>query len=219
MDPITQFLFPATAAYDASGLQLGGCAVADLAATYGTPLYIYDVATMNTAASTYSSALRQSYPGDWQVAYAAKAWLSTATARWADAQGLGLDVVSGGELAIALRAGFPADRIHFHGNNKTPAELAEALASDVGSIVVDHPGELALLDKLARGQGRRQAIWLRINPDVRRGHPRPHPHRPRHLEVRTVSGRRNGRGRGPPSAAARERAPDRAALPRRQPIS
>jgi diaminopimelate decarboxylase len=65
-----------------------------------------------------------------------------------------------------LRAGFPADRIHFHGNNKTPAELAQALSSGVGSIVVDHPGELVLLDELARGQGRRQSIWLRINPDV-----------------------------------------------------
>ena len=166
MDIITQLVFPQTAMFDDAGLWLGGCAVADLAARYGTPLYVYDAATMNTAAATYSNALRESYPAEWQVAYAAKAWLSTATARWADRQGLGLDVVSGGELAIALRAGFPADRIHFHGNNKTPAELAQALAADIGSIVVDHPGELALVDELARGQGRRQAIWLRINPDV-----------------------------------------------------
>ena len=166
MDPITRLVFPKTAMFDDAGLWLGGCAVADLAARYGTPLYVYDAATMNAAAATYSNALRESYPGEWQVAYAAKAWLSTATARWADRQGLGLDVVSGGELAIALRAGFPADRIHFHGNNKTPAELAQALAADIGSIVVDHPGELALVDELARGQGRRQAIWLRINPDV-----------------------------------------------------
>lgn len=166
MDSSTQHLLPTTATIDDRGLHLGGCAVAGLAERFGTPLYVYDAATMTAAAATYATALRTSYPGDWQVAYAAKAWLTTATARWADAQDLGLDVVSGGELEIARRAGFPAERIHFHGNNKTPAELAQALAAGVGSMVVDHPGELALLDELARGQGRRQAIWLRINPDV-----------------------------------------------------
>ncbi len=117
-------------------------------------------------AASYQATLANVYPGAWEVAYAAKAWLSTATARWAAARGLGLDVVSGGELAIALHGGFPAERIHFHGNNKTPAELAAALAADVGRIVVDHAGELALLNELAAGQGRRQAIWLRVNPDV-----------------------------------------------------
>ena len=132
----------------------------------GTPLYLYDAATINATAATYSNALHTSYPSEWQVACAAKAWLSTATARWAETLGLGLDVVSGGELAIALHAGFPAERIHFHGNNKTPAELAQALAANIGSVVVNHPGELALLDELAHGQGRRQAIWLRINPNV-----------------------------------------------------
>jgi diaminopimelate decarboxylase len=166
MEHTIQAIFPQTASQDERGLHIGGCAVAELAARFGTPLYVYDAATMNAAATTYSTALRQSYPGDWQVAYAAKAWLCTATAAWADAQGLGLDVVSAGELAIARRADFPAERIHFHGNNKTPAELEQALAAGIGSIVVDHPGELALVNDLARGQGRRQAIWLRINPDV-----------------------------------------------------
>ena len=166
MDPIIQPVFPKTAVFDDAGLWLGGCAVADLAANFGTPLYVYDAATMNAAAATYSHALRESYPGDWQVAYAAKAWLSTATARWANRQGLGLDVVSGGELAIALRAGFPADRIHFHGNNKSDSELAHALDASVGCIVVDHPGELARLDALALARGRQQPIWLRVNPNV-----------------------------------------------------
>lgn len=167
MDQSIKAILPHTAAYDEAGeLGLAGVSLAGLAAAFGTPLYVYDVATMDAAAAAYAHALQKSYPGAWQVAYAAKAWLSTAMARWADTHQLGLDVVSGGELAIALAAGFPAERIHFHGNNKTRAELAQALANDVGSIVVDHPGELAILDELARSQGRRQAIWLRVNPDV-----------------------------------------------------
>lgn len=166
MDKLRELL-PVTAQRDAAGrLCLGGCAVDALAARFHTPLYVYDAATLHAAATAYRDALRLAYPAPGEVAYAAKAWLCTATARWAADQALGLDVVSGGELAIALHAGFPAERIHFHGNNKTPAELAQAVDAGVGRIVVDHAGELAVLDELARQRGRRQPIWLRINPDV-----------------------------------------------------
>ncbi len=150
----------------AGGLAVGGVALTDLAAQFGTPLYLYDAATLDAAAAAYRGALAAAYPGDWEVAYAAKAWLCTATARWAAVQGLGLDVVSAGELAIALRGGFPAEHIHFHGNNKRPAELRAALAAGVGRIVVDHSAELTTVAALARAQGMRQAIWLRVNPNV-----------------------------------------------------
>lgn len=164
-DPLE--LLPISAARAAGGgLTLAGCSLVDLAGRYGTPLYLYDAATLDAAVAAYRSALAASYAGDWQVAYAAKAWLCTATARWAAAAGLGLDVVSAGELAIALHGGFPAQRIHFHGNNKRPAELAAALAAGVGRIVVDHGGELDLLNAQALERGLRQPIWLRINPDV-----------------------------------------------------
>lgn len=165
--PLPFELLPFTARRDPFGaLTLGGCALPDLVQRFGSPLYIYDGATLDAAAAGYQAALAAHYPGPGAVAYAAKAWLCTATARWAAARGLGLDVVSGSELAIALHAGFPAAQIHFHGNNKSRAELAAALAAGVGRIVVDHAGELELINELARGLGRRQAIWLRINPDV-----------------------------------------------------
>lgn len=160
-------IFPDSACLDETGaLQLGGCDVRHLAGEFGTPLYIYDAATLTAAVVSYQMALAQNYPGDSQLAYAAKAWLCTAAARWIADSAIGLDVVSGGELAIALHGGVQPDRIHFHGNNKSDAELAQALDAGVSCIVVDHPRELARLDALARGRSRRQPIWLRVNPDV-----------------------------------------------------
>lgn len=162
-----QELLPITATRTVDhALAIGGCSLVELSERYGTPLYVYDAATLDGMAAAYQDALRIAYPGAWEVAYAAKAWLTTATARWAATRDLGLDVVSAGELAIALHGGFPAARIHFHGNNKAPAELAAALTAGVGRVVVDHLGELALLNALAMERGLRQAIWLRINPDV-----------------------------------------------------
>jgi diaminopimelate decarboxylase len=164
-DPLE--LLPISATRTANGvLVLGGCPLVELAERHGTPLYIYDAATLDSTVASYRVALASAYPAFWEVAYAAKAWLNTAMVRWAATHGLGLDVVSAGELAIALHGGFPAEHIHFHGNNKRPAELAAALAAGVGRIVVDHAGELDLLNAQALAQGIRQPIWLRVNPDV-----------------------------------------------------
>lgn len=160
-------LFPDSVGIDETGsLVIGGCNVSNLADQFGTPLYLYDGGTLDGGVEAYQIALSRHYPGKAQLAYAAKAWLCTATARWIADKGIGLDVVSGGELAIALRGGVQPDSIHFHGNNKSDAELAQALDAGVGCIVVDHPGELARLDDLAHSRGRRQSIWLRVNPDV-----------------------------------------------------
>jgi diaminopimelate decarboxylase len=153
-------------------LWLGDCSAAMLAATYGTPLYVFDEAMLRGQARAYLAALKHHYPGSAQAAYAAKAYLCTALAQLWNEEGLDLDVVSGGELHVALAAGFPAERIHFHGNNKSPEELAEALAAGIGRIVVDNFHELELLSRLADATRNTQyaahpvRIWLRLAPGI-----------------------------------------------------
>jgi diaminopimelate decarboxylase len=166
-------LWPISARVDGrEELWLGGCAVSKLAETFGTPLYIFDEATLRTRARAYQEALRRHYPASAQAAYASKAYLCLATAQLFEEEGLDLDVVSGGELYVALQAGFPAERIHFHGNNKSPDELAQALAAGVGRIVVDNFHELGLLTELLASAPPASSfqlpvrIWLRLSPGV-----------------------------------------------------
>ena len=161
------FLWPDTAEVLANGhLAIGGCDTADLAREYGTPLYLLDQATFEATCRAYLAALAQHYPGPSQAHYAGKALLNTAVAQLAARAGLGLDVVSGGELFVALRAGVPAGRIHLHGNAKPRAELQQALDCGVGKIMVDSLDELELLAQLTAGRAAPQPIMLRITPDV-----------------------------------------------------
>jgi diaminopimelate decarboxylase len=147
-------------------LSIGGCDLVALAAEHGTPLYLYDAATVLARAGAFREALRGSYPGKAMVCYAAKAYV----ARWLLAllapESLGLDVVSGGELAVAAAAGFPRERVYFHGNNKSEAELAYALEQKVGHVVVDNLDEIALLGRLASERGVAQSVLLRLGPGV-----------------------------------------------------
>ncbi len=166
-------LWPIGARTDENGeLWLGDCAVSELAKTFGTPLYVFDEATLRTRARTYQEALRRHYPATAQAAYASKAYLCLAIAQLFEEEGLDLDVVSGGELHVALQAGFPAERIHFHGNNKSPDELAQALEAGIGRIVVDNFHELALLTELVASAPPASSfqlpvrIWLRLSPGV-----------------------------------------------------
>jgi diaminopimelate decarboxylase len=167
-------LWPITArTVDDGELWLGGCVASTLAAEFGTPLYIFDEATLRTQAQAYREALAQHYPGTARAAYASKAYLCTAIAQLFAEEGLDLDVVSGGELYVALRAGFPPERIHFHGNNKSREELTEALAAGIGRIVVDNFHELDMLaalsaDHVSRSTSHaaRTPIWLRLSPGV-----------------------------------------------------
>ena len=178
---MNQTLWPDTTRLDdRAELWIGGCAASALAAEYGTPLYVFDEATLRGRAAAYRSALARYYPGSAQAAYAAKAYLCTALAQIFAEEGLDLDVVSGGELHVALAAGFPPERIHFHGNNKSPEELAQALAAGpstplrtgIGRIVVDNFHELALLSELTDATRTTQyaahpiPIWLRLAPGV-----------------------------------------------------
>ena len=159
-------LFPEAARVSARGhLVLGGCDTTELAASYGTPLYIFDETTLRNKCREYLQEFGSRYP-QVTVIYAAKAYLNKALARLVAEEGLGLDVVSGGELAIARAAGVPLERVYFHGNNKSPEELALALEWGVGRIVVDNFYELELLEELCRQRSAAQEILLRITPGV-----------------------------------------------------
>ncbi len=163
-------LWPDTAQVTPDGhLAIGGCDVVALAREHGTPLYLLDAATFRGRCRAYRAALDRHYPGASAVHYASKALLNTAVAQLVATEGLGLDVVSGGELYVALRAGFPARRIHLHGNAKLRAELEQALAAGVGRIVVDTLDELDLLARLAAGRADPQPIMLRLAPDIAAG--------------------------------------------------
>jgi len=146
-------------------LVIGGCDVTELAKEFGTPLYIMDEARIRQRGRELVEAFRKTGL-KFQVAYASKAFSTTAMCRIADEEGLSLDVVSDGELYTALKAGFPAQRIHFHGNNKTPQEIELALDAEIGCFVVDNFTEMHMLDALAGEKGKRVKVLLRITPGV-----------------------------------------------------
>ena len=160
-------IFPDTARIGPDGhLAVGGCDLVALAAQHGTPLYVYDEASIRARAGQYREALARVYPGRATVCYAAKAYCAPWILRVVADEGLGLDVVSGGELHAARVVGFPMDRVYFHGNNKSADELALALAASVGRVVVDNREEIDRLATLARDRGVRQAVLLRVGPGV-----------------------------------------------------
>lgn len=154
-----------TGTSDAGGLAIGGVDLADLAREWGTPLYIYDEATVRDRCRRYRAAFAAHYP-DCRVIYAAKAYLSPALLAILREEELGLDVVSGGELGMAVRCGFPPERIVFHGNNKSAEELRGAVEAAVGRIIVDNALELDRLIALGEGYGCAIPILLRLNPGI-----------------------------------------------------
>lgn len=161
-----QHIWPITATSAQGRLQIAGCDVGALAREHGTPLYLFDESTIRTACRAYRQSFARHYPNMATVHYAGKALLNSALVQIIDQEGLGLDVVSGGELYLALRAGMVAKRIHLHGNAKPRAELEQALAAGIGQIVVDNLDELELLAQLTDGRAAPQEIALRISPDV-----------------------------------------------------
>jgi diaminopimelate decarboxylase len=159
-------LFPLAAEVNNQGhLLIGGCDVVDLAKEFGTPLYLFDESTLRHKCRELKDEFCKYYP-DTLVSYSSKAFLNRALALIFKEEGLGLDVVSGGELSIAHSVDFPLDKVCFHGNNKTPEELNLALDWGVGSIVVDNFYELGMLDRLAGEKEMRQDILLRLTPGV-----------------------------------------------------
>jgi len=158
-------LFPQTAQVIGNHLVIGACDAVALAAEFGTPLYVFDEATLRAKCAEYRGEFAQRYP-DSLVIYAGKAFINRALAQIFKEEGLGLDVVSGGELAIANSVSFPMGRVYFHGNNKSRDELELAMEWGVGRIVVDNFYELSLLEDVARKAGVRQRILLRLSPGV-----------------------------------------------------
>ena len=159
-------VLPFTAQADEDGvLEIGGCNVRELAQEFGTPLYIYDERTIRETCRAYLRDYRAQLPGA-RAHYASKAWLNPALTRILVEEDFGLDVVSAGELHVALAGGMDPEQIGFHGNGKTRAELEYALDTGVGRIIVDNDDELAVLDELTRERAQEQRIMLRITPGV-----------------------------------------------------
>jgi diaminopimelate decarboxylase len=154
-------VWPRSARRDDDALTIGGVDIRDLAGEYGTPLYVYDEDDFRSRCRDFKTAF-----SDGDVYYAGKAFLGTEIARWVAEEGLGLDVCSGGELAVALHAGFPADRITLHGNNKSVGELTRALDAGVGHIVLDSFEEIARLGYLAREKNVRPKVMIRVTTGV-----------------------------------------------------
>ncbi|MCY4618174.1 MAG: diaminopimelate decarboxylase [Chloroflexi bacterium] len=159
-------VLPFTAQADEDGvLEIGGCNVRELAQEFGTPLYIYDERTIRETCRAYLRDYQAQLPGA-RAHYASKAWLNPALTRILVEEDFGLDVVSAGELHVALAGGMDPEQIGFHGNGKTRAELEYALDAGVGRIIVDNDDELAVLDELTRKRAQEQRIMLRITPGV-----------------------------------------------------
>jgi diaminopimelate decarboxylase len=146
-------------------LEIGGCDTTKLVEQYGTPLYVMDEALIRKRASEFIEAFQASGLR-YQVAYASKAFCVMAMCKLAEQEGLSLDVVSDGELFTALKSGFPVERIHFHGNNKSPFEIEMAVDARIGCFVVDNFTELHLLNEIAGQKGQRVKILFRVTPGV-----------------------------------------------------
>ncbi|MBO5328669.1 MAG: diaminopimelate decarboxylase [Clostridia bacterium] len=151
---------------DNGRLIIGGCKATELAEKFGTPLYVFDEKYIRSMMSVFRDTLNLEYNGNGMVLYASKAFSCMAIYKIANQENIGVDVVSAGELYTALKAGFPADKIFMHGNNKLVDELKSAVANKVGTIVVDSFREADILDKIAGDYGVKQNVLLRINPGV-----------------------------------------------------
>lgn len=147
-------------------LTIGGADTIVLAKSFGTPLYVMDENLMVENMRSYKDAIDAYYGGHGMVFYASKAFTCKEMARLVHREGLGMDVVSGGEMYTALSADFPAGRLCLHGNNKTLSELQMAIENGVGRIVADSGEELSIIDALAKTLKKRPKVLLRIKPGV-----------------------------------------------------
>ncbi|MCX5750606.1 MAG: diaminopimelate decarboxylase [Candidatus Saganbacteria bacterium] len=146
-------------------LEIGGCDTISLAEKFGTPLYVMDEKTLVENCRNYTEPLKKIYPKH-LVIFANKAMCVTGILKIIKKEELGADVVSGGELFNTLAAGINKEKIYFHGNNKSPQELKEALENKIGRIVVDNLDELKRLDALTKKQKKTAKILLRVNPGI-----------------------------------------------------
>jgi diaminopimelate decarboxylase len=159
------YFYGTTGVNKQGNLEIGGADAVELANKYGTPLYVYDVALIRERARGFKKTFEE-HGMQAQVAYASKAFSAIAMIQLVEEEGLSLDVVSGGELYTAISAGFPTERIHFHGNNKSMDELNMALDHEIGCIVVDNFYELDILKTLCQKKNKKIKILLRVTPGI-----------------------------------------------------
>lgn len=158
---LVDHLWSQTAVKTDGVLSVGGVPLPQLVREHGTPAYVLDEADFRARARAFRDAF-----SDYEVFYAGKAFLCTTVARWLAEEGLSLDVCSGGELAVAERAGFPMERVGFHGNNKSPGELERAVELGVGRVIVDSFHEIERLVDITSGTGRAVAVMVRVTAGV-----------------------------------------------------
>lgn len=162
---VNQSIMPLTARInDNNHLEIGGMDTVELAELYGTPLYVYDEDGIRTICRQYKDAF-SSYK-NMHIAFASKAFMTKSMCCILKSEGIGLDVVSGGELFTAIKSNFPMENIYFNGNNKSSEELEMAIDNKVGRITVDSFLELALLDSIAKSKNVNVNILLRITPGI-----------------------------------------------------
>ena len=151
---------------DISGeLSIAGCSAISLVKEYGSPLFVIDEADFFLRANAWKSALNESFEGG-KLYYAAKSFISIEIAKWLIELDVNLDVCTGGELAVALAANFPTNRIEFHGNNKSVAEIEMAVSAGVGTIVIDSFIEIERIAQVAKSAGKVQNVYIRLTPGV-----------------------------------------------------
>ena len=158
-------LFGTSKVNEKGNLSIGGVDTAELVKEFKTPLYVMDQELIETTIHKMKEAF-QSNRFDTQIAYAGKAFLSMGMLKLVDAKELDLDVVSGGELYTAYKAGFPMDRVHLHGNNKTMEELEMAIEFGIKEIVIDNEDEIDKIERICREKGKKQAVLVRIDPGI-----------------------------------------------------
>ena len=158
-------LFGTSKVNEKGNLSIGGVDAAELAKEFKTPLYVMDQEFIETTIDKMKEAFK-SNRFDTQIAYAGKAFLSMGMLKLVDAKELDLDVVSGGELYTAYKAGFPMDRVHLHGNNKTVEELEMAIEFGIKEIVIDNEDEIDKIERICCEKGKKQAVLVRIDPGI-----------------------------------------------------
>ena len=158
-------LFGTSKINEKGNLSIGGVDTVELVKEYKTPLYVMDQELIETTIDKMKEAFK-SNRFDTQIAYAGKAFLTTGMLKLVDSKELDLDVVSGGEMYTAYKAGFPMDRVHLHGNNKTVEELEMAIEFGIKEIVIDNEDEIDKIERICREKEKKQAVLVRIDPGI-----------------------------------------------------
>lgn len=160
-------IFPSNAKRIDGELEIGGCRVSDIAARYGTPIFILDESDLKARIGNWNSEFKAAFAQNaGQIYYAAKSFISVEVAKLINEAGIGVDVCTGGELAVVRAAKFPGERIEMHGNNKSEPEIAAAIDYRVGVIVLDSLQEIERVARIAHEKNRVQGVMLRLNPGV-----------------------------------------------------